>query len=143
MEEAGDAVDQPVLASIREEWYWVRGALEELLHDNPDVDIYPEDVYAACATGAAQLWVVGKGMFITKFGYGEYNNEKILEIWFAWSNDKGSGIGTRVHDFLEPFAKANGCVAIEFGTRYQPLIDYLCGDLNYRVVTQYLRKDLE
>jgi hypothetical protein len=143
MEEVSDAVDRPVLASIREEWQWVRPALEEILHRDPDVDLYPEDVYAACSNGEAQLWTVAKGMFITKFSYGAYNNEKILELWFSWSGEKGSGIGAGVHKLIEGFAKANGCVAIETSTPHQQLINYLCDDLNYRVTTQYLRKDLE
>ena len=134
---------KPVLANIRQEWDWVRPVIEELLLDNTDVDAIPEDVYAACKTGAANLWLVPDGMFITRFEYGECNNEKTLDIWFAWSKNIGSRIGTDVHKFLEPFAKAHGCAAIEFGTRYQPLIDYLCADLGYRVSTQILRKDLE
>ena len=143
MEEASDAVDRPVLASIREEWHWVRPALEEILEDIPEVGMIPEDVYEECRSGSAQFWKVGKGMLVTKFDRNSYNGEKVLGLWFAWSGDKGSGIGTRAHEFLEPFARANECTAIEFSTHYQPLIDYLCSDLGYRVTCQFLRKDLE
>ncbi len=134
---------KPVLSDIRQEWHWIRPVIEDLLLDNTDVDAIPEDVYAACKAGAAQLWTLPNAMFITRFEYGDFNNEKTLDLWFAWSGEVGSRIGKEVHKFLEPFAKAHGCAAIEFGTRYQPLIDYLCGDLGYRVSTQILRKDLE
>ena len=121
----------------------MRPAIEELLNDNPDVDAIPEDVYAACKTGAAQLWVIPSGMFVTRFEYGDFNGEKTLDLWFAWTRARGGRVAPEVHRFLEPYAKANGCEAIEFGTRYQPLINYLCDDLGYRVSTQILRKDLE
>lgn len=140
MEEANVA---PVPASVRNEWHWVRPAIEELLNDNPDVDAIPEDVYAACKAGVAQLWLIPNGMIVTRFEYGDFNGEKTLDIWFAWTREKGGGLAEGVHKFLEPYAKAHGCEAIEFGTRYQPLIDYLCEGLGYRVSTQILRKDLE
>ena len=140
MEEANVA---PVAADIRREWHWVRPAIEELLNDNPDVDAIPEDVYAACKAGIASLWVIPTGMFITRFEYGDLNNEKTLDLWFAWTKEKGGRAAPDVHRFLEPYARAHGCAAIEFGTRYQPLINYLCDDLGYRVSTQILRKDLE
>ena len=68
MEEANVA---PVLASVRNEWHWVRPAIEELLNDNPDVDAIPEDVYAACKAGVAQLWLIPNGMIVTRFEYGD------------------------------------------------------------------------
>lgn len=142
MEEVADGV-APYLGDIRAEWHWVRPAIEELLNDNPDVDAIPEDVYAACKSGGAHLWVVPEGMLITKFAHGLYGGERTLDIWFAWTRQRGGKVGVGVHKFLEPFAKSHGCAAIEFGTRYQPLIDYLCEDLGYRVSTQILRKDLE
>ena len=79
----------PVAADIRREWHWVRPAIEELLNDNPDVDAIPEDVYAACKAGIANLWVIPTGMFITRFEYGDLNNEKTLDLWFAWTKEKG------------------------------------------------------
>jgi hypothetical protein len=133
----------PLIGDIRKEWHWVRPIVEELLNDNPHCGTIPEDVYHECKAGNAHLWVSPHYLVITQFEYDVHSGDKTLYIWFAWSRDKGANFGLTVMDYMEQFAKNNGCKTISFGTRYQPLIDYLCSDMGFRVTSQNLTRDVE
>ena len=128
--------------NVRHEWHWVH-VLEELLADNPDCGTIPEDVYHEVKSGNAQLWVSPHYLVITQFEFDVHSGDKMLFIWFAWSREKGANFGLTVMQHLEQFAKANQCKSITFGTRYQPLIDYLCRDMGFRVSTQILTREVE
>jgi hypothetical protein len=140
MEEA-DLTPRP--GNVRHEWHWVRPVLEELLADNPDCGTIPEDVYHEIKSGNAHLWVSPHYLVITQFEFDVHSGEKVLFIWFAWSREKGANFGLTVMQHMEQFAKSNQCKSITFGTRYQPLIDYLCSDMGFRVSTQILTREVE
>lgn len=133
----------PRVGNIRHEWHWVRPVLEELLADNPDCGTIPEDVYHEIKSGNAHLWVSPHYLVITQFEFDVHSGEKVLFIWFAWSREKGANFGLTVMQHMEQFAKSNQCKSITFGTRYQPLIDYLCSDMGFRVSTQILTREVE
>ena len=143
MEETAAGNLVPRAANIREEWHWVAPELAALLEDNPDVRALPEDVYADCKMGRAQLWVTDGYTLITEFEVDEYSGERDLCIAYAWARKKGGKLAPLAMDYMEQFAKANNCRAITFGTRYQPLIDYLCSEVGFRVSTQILRREIE
>ncbi len=133
----------PRIGNIRQEWHWVRPVLEELLADNPDCGTIPEDVYYEVKSGNAHLWVSPHYLVITQFEFDVHSGEKALFIWFAWSREKGANFGLTVMQHMEQFAKNNQCKSITFGTRYQPLINYLCSDMGFRVSTQILTREVE
>ena len=133
--------NQPRMANIREEWYWVRQVIEELLQDNPDVDAIPEDIYADCRAGRAHLWVADDYVLITEFEISNYSGRRDLCIAYAKATSQGGKLAPEALEYMDQFAAANNCDGITFGTRYQPLIDYLCSDVGFRVSTQILRRD--
>ena len=141
MEEVANSLE-PRFADVRAEWHWVGPAIAELLEDNPDVQAIPEDIYADCKSGKAHLWVSPHYVVITEFEITEYSGERNLCISYAWARDRGMKMGLTVMDYIEQFAKANQCAGITFGTRHQPLIDYLCNELGFRVSTQILRREI-
>ena len=132
----------PVLANIRDEWHWLGPELADLINDNPDVQALPEDVYAECTNGHAHLWLTDQYTVITEFEVDEYTGERDLCLAYAWARERGGRLAPVALDYLEQFARANKCKAITFGTRHQPLIDYLCSDAGFRVSTQILRRDV-
>jgi hypothetical protein len=132
----------PRHADVRAEWHWVGPIIKELLDENPDVQAIPEDIYADCKSGKAHLWVSPHYVVITEFEVTEYSGEVNLCISYARALKRGQKLGIEVMDYLEQFAKNNKCAGITFGTRYQPLIDYLCSDLGFRVSTQILKREI-
>ena len=133
---------RPVIADIRQEWHWVKPGIEELLHANPDVNTIPEDVYHACKSGNAHLWIAPEYFVITTFETDSDNGERVFLLWFAWSKERGGKHSMTANVFFEEVAKSQGCAGIEIQTNHQPLIDYSVEQLGYHVRTQILRKDL-
>ena len=140
IEVTGDLI--PRQADVRAEWHWVGPVIKELLEDNPDVQAIPEDIYADCKSGRSQLWVSPNYVLITEIEITEYSGERNLCIAYAWARERGNKWGLEVMDYMEQLAKANSCAGITFGTRHQPLIDYLCGELGFRVSTQILKREI-
>ena len=142
MEEAKpDVTNYPRMADIREEWHWVRQVIAELIEENPDVDAIPEDIYADCRAGRAHLWVADDYVLITEFEISNYSGKRHLCIAYAKATSQGGKLAPDALDYMDKFAEANNCDGIIFGTRHQPLIDYLCSDVGFRVSTQILRRD--
>ena len=50
------------IGDIREEWWWIRPAIEELLAENPTLTYIPEDVYAEVKAERAMLFVAEGGL---------------------------------------------------------------------------------
>jgi GNAT superfamily N-acetyltransferase len=146
MEEAGNGGTvsslEPRFADVRAEWHWVGPIINELLEDNPDVQAIPEDIYADCKSGKAHLWVSDHYVLITEFEVTEYSGEINLCISYAHAINRGQKLGIEVMDYLEEFARKNKCAGITFGTRHQPLINYLCNELGFRVSTQILKREI-
>ena len=132
----------PVVADIRKEWHRVRPGLEMLLADNPDVQAIPEDIYAECRSGRSILWISDGYTIITEFEVDAHSGERDLCIAYAWTEERGGKLAPAAMDFMEHFARANNCAAITFGTRHQPLINYLCSEAGFRVSTQILRREI-
>ena len=81
--------DEPQLADIRDHWHWVRDGIQEILEAQKQLTFIPEEVYAACVNGEAQLWVAPEGFVITTGLKDEYARTSTLLIWIAWAEERG------------------------------------------------------
>lgn len=115
---------EPVIASIREEWYWVKRGIDEILEEQPRLTFRPEDVYAACLNGDAVLWVAPEGFVINTVEHDEFSGDKTFLIWLAWAKDRGQSCAIKYYPFFERTAKEYGFNQIETRTPIAALEDY-------------------
>ena len=118
-------LSDPVIADIREEWDWVRPALEELREQIPSLTYRPEDVYAECLYGNALLHVAPEGFVITNVITDQYTKERTLHFWICWAKKLGGGNVINYLPFFENVAKQLECTKLEVWTPVKELEAYL------------------
>ena len=70
---------------IRETWDYLRPRVEQARLKGGG-DWRPEDVYAACLSGAAHLWMCDEGAFcILQLERNTFTNDLELFVWVAWT----------------------------------------------------------
>lgn len=133
--ERGKSFGEPQLADIRAEWGWVRKGIEEILGDNKYLNLIPEDVFVACKTGAAHLWITDEGFVVTTGETDSITGERTFLVWLAWAKKSGGKIAVRWLEFFEDQARQAGFAKFEVRTKYPPLGDYLQNELGFELVT--------
>ena len=108
--------DEPQLADIRDHWHWVRDGIQEILEDQKQLTFIPEDVYAACVNGEAQLWVASEGFVITTGLKDEYARTSTLLIWIAWAEERGKDCVLKYMTFFSEEASKAGYIELEVRT---------------------------
>ena len=108
--------DEPQLADIRDHWHWVRDGIQEILEDQKQLTFIPEDVYAACVNGEAQLWVAPEGFVITTGLKDEYARTSTLLIWIAWAEERGKDCVLKYMTFFSEEASKAGYIEVEVRT---------------------------
>ena len=108
--------DDPQLADIRDHWHWVRDGIQEILEDQKQLTFIPEDVYAACVNGEAQLWVASEGFVITTGLKDEYARTSTLLIWIAWAEERGKNCVLKYMTFFSEEASKAGYIELEVRT---------------------------
>ena len=108
--------EEPCLGNIRQEWYWVKQGIEEILEEQKDLTFIAEDVYAACLNNTAQLWVAPEGFVITTSCSDEYTDAKTLLIWLAWARAKGKDGVVKYTPYFSKLAKDAGYSMLEVRT---------------------------
>lgn len=126
---------EPQLADIRNEWGWVRKGIEEILGDNEYLNLIPEDVFVACKTGAAHLWITEEGFVVTTGETDTITGERTFLVWLAWAYKMGGNVAVRWFEFFEDQARQAGFTKFELRTKYPPLGDYLQNKLGFELVT--------
>lgn len=137
-----EKLHEPRLADIRENWSWVKAGLEEIIEEDPFLDVIPEDVFTACKTESAHLWITDDGFVVTTGLTDPYNGKRTLLIWFAWAKKKGMNIAAQCSDFFEQVAEEAGFSFIEVRTRYEELGRYIEDHLGWERETVVYRRDL-
>ena len=108
--------DEPQLADIRDHWHWGRDGIQEILEDQKQLTFIPEDVYAACVNGEAQLWVAPEGFVITTGLKDEYARTSTLLIWIAWAEERGKDCVLKYMTFFSEEASKAGYIELEVRT---------------------------
>lgn len=107
-------LEDPVLSDITQEWYRIKPALIGLCEKNAAFDLCPEEVYDACVTENAQLWITPEGFMVTRFIEDpSYSVGKTLFLWVAATFDGGKDAGLKYLEFFEGVAKYMNCQYIE------------------------------
>jgi hypothetical protein len=106
-----------------------------MLGDNEYLGIIPEDVFVACKTGAAHLWITEEGFVVTTGETDTINGERTFLIWLAWAHEKGGSEAVRWFEFFEDQAREAGFTKFEVRTKYPKLGDYLQNKLGFELVT--------
>ena len=122
--------ENPKLASIRNEWDWVKPGIEQILNESPQFAYRPEDVYAECINNKAHLWVTDDGFVVTTTEVDELREENFLYIWLAWSTLESSNNAVKHQHFFGEQAIEAGYDGLKSGTSSKKVADYLinkCG----------------
>ena len=120
--------DKPAYAHVRDEWGWVKGGIEEILAEQPQLTFRPEDVYAACLNGEAHLWVAPEGFVITTTEVDEFTEAKTFFVWLTWAKKRGENCGLKYYTFFAQVAKENGFSNIEVRTPIRALENKLVAE---------------
>lgn len=126
-EQRGKSIETPTVADIRAEWVWVKTGVERILEANKHLTYRPEDVYAACVSGEAVLWVTEEGFAVTTTEVDEFTNAKTLLIWIAWAKRKGQKVGHVHTDFFLEIAKEHEYTKLEIRSNVDNVGAYLTG----------------
>ena len=116
--------ESPKVASIRNEWDWVKPGIEEILNESPQFAYRPEDVYADCINGKAQLWVTEEGFVVTTAEYDSTREETYCFVWLAWAKVKGNNVALKHEQFFIDQAMNAGYDGIKFTTTSTVIADY-------------------
>jgi hypothetical protein len=138
----GERSRDPILADIRENWHWVKPGLETIIAENKFLDVLPEDVYTACKTEAAHLWIKDEGFVITMGFTDEFTGKRTLLIWFAWAKEHGTNIAIECQSFFIRVAKEAGFTSLEVRTPYDQLGKYISNNCGWELETRVYRLEL-
>lgn len=133
--ERGKSFGEPQLADIRDEWGWVRKGIEEILAEDDQLNLIPEDVFVACKTQAAHLWTTEEGFVVTTGETDMITGERTFLVWLAWAEKSGGNIAVRWFEFFENQAREAGFTRFEVRTRYPELGNYLQEKLGFSLIT--------
>lgn len=108
-------------ADIRREWPRIRGAVAAILAGDGET---PEEVYAECRFGHAQLYTCPEGFVVLKKYRREDNGRPELLLWLA--QGAGGGLTPRYLPQLEQIARDVGAATLALRTRrrgFERLLD--------------------
>ena len=114
----------PVSADVRSEWHWVRPGIEEVLKEHPQLTFIPEDIYTACATQRAGLWVAPEGFVVTTTEVDQFNGKKTCLIWVAWARERGQNCAVKYQEFFASVAAESGYDYLETRTPISAMEKY-------------------
>lgn len=100
---------------LRAVWPRVREGLDEVLAASPEA-WWPEDVYHALKTNAAQLFLAGPVSWVVAAVDTEaFSGQRVLHLWAAYSAP-GADVVDEAMTQLQQIARAAGCASIRFGS---------------------------
>lgn len=120
-----DTVDDPVFGDIRKEWHWVRPGIEEILKLAPQLTYRPEDVYAACVSQRAVLWVAEDGFVVSSSEADPFTDERSMFLWLAWAKERGKDLVSKYQPFFERVARDAGYTQMETRSPFLNLMPHL------------------
>ena len=132
----------PVLSDIKEHWWWVKPAIEEIIESTSYLEIIPEDVYAACKAEDAHLWVTDDGFVVTTVSTAMFSGARSLFLWFAWAKKRGGAEAVRHTAFFEQVARDIGASFVEVRTLNRKLADYVEKEVGWDIDFVSLKKDV-
>lgn len=121
-------------ADIRREWPRIRAAVTAILAGDEET---PEEVYAECRYGRAQLYVCEQGFVVLKKYPREDSARPELLVWLA----QGEGVGLlhRHLPQLELIAREIGAATLAFRTRRRGFGRLLDGRWQLRALEYQLK----
>jgi hypothetical protein len=123
--EVGALGTEPVVGDIRREWDWVKEGVRVVLANSPNQRFRAEDVYTACITGDAQLWITSEGFTVTTEERDVLAQETFCYIWIAWAKNRGNAYVIKHQEFFEREAMLAGFDGLKLRTDQLGLKDYL------------------
>lgn len=123
--QGGKVLSDPVLKDIRDEWDWVKFALEDLKSQIPSLTWRVEDVYAECLYGHALFYTAEEGFVIINVITDQYTKERTLHFWICWAEVLGGHNVIKYLPFFENVAKQLECKYLEVWTPVDQLEVYL------------------
>ena len=118
---------RPVMGDIREEWPWVQRGVEEILKQDPHLTFVPEDVYKACVSKEAILWITDEGFVVMTGETDPFTQERTCFLWLAWAKKRGTNLVQQHQDFFIRAASEAGFAKIETRSGVPALQEHLTG----------------
>jgi hypothetical protein len=118
-------VVEPVFGDIRKEWHWVRPGVEEILQLAPHFTFRPEDVYAACISQRAVLWVAEDGFVVSTSEVDPFTDERSMFLWLAWAKKRGQDLVSKYQPFFERVGREAGYKHMETRSPFLQLVPHL------------------
>lgn len=122
------AVNEPVITEMYENFGWVIPAINEILEGNPQLTFTAADVYAACSKGAATLWTTQEGFVVTTGELDTFTGERTMLIWLAWARKRGTNLVEKYQDFFVNQARVGGFTKLETRSSVPELREYFLGN---------------
>lgn len=132
----------PVFADIRREWHWVKPGIEGILAEDKFLSFRPEDVYAACVSEQAHLWITADGFVVTTGETDPYTGERALLVWIAAAVYQGQGLVREHEEFFMKAAREAGFSKLTVRSRVPKMQNYLT-ELGWDIETVVYSKDLD
>lgn len=125
-EEIGTATAaDPVFGDIRKEWHWVKPGIQEILSESSSLTFRAEDVYAACISQQAVLWVAEDGFVISTSEVDPFTDERTMFLWLAWAKERGNDLVSKYNGFFEQVARDAGYKQMETRSPFLGLMPHL------------------
>jgi len=112
---------------VQESWDAISPKIDLITSNLPWRDFRKEDLYAACSSGRAAIFIdtdfpLGESFFIARMDENESTGEKVLFLWIAHS--EAPETAGRVHDVVADIAANSGCSAVEFITGSEEVMEH-------------------
>lgn len=102
-------------AQLRAVWPRVLAGLAEVQAASPE-PWWPEDVYHAIKSGAAQLFTAGPSAWVVvAVDVEPFTGDRVLHLWAGYS-EPGTDVLEQAMTQLQQIAKEAGCIAVRFGS---------------------------
>ena len=132
----------PRVANIREEWHWVKPAIEEILHLDTNLTFRPEDVYHSVLSGESQLWVHPNFFNVATIETDEFTGDKTFLLWLSWAKERGGANAVTFAEFYEKVATQLNCSRIETRSCQMPAVEYAVSKVGWEIREIIFGKDL-
>ncbi len=142
MEEDHVSTAYPAIASIRNEWHWVREGIEEILHLDKNLTFRPEDVYASVLSGESQLWVHPNFFNVVTIETDGFTGDKTFLLWLSWAKERGGANAVTFASFYEDVARQYGCQRIETKSVQMPAVEYAIDRVGWEITEITFGKEL-
>jgi hypothetical protein len=134
--------NNPVVASIRNEWDWVKPGIEEILSLDPNATIRPEDVYHSVLSGESALYIHDNFFVVATIDVDQFNGRRTLSSVLSWAKERGGRNFITHSKWFEDLARQFNCERVEAKSSQMPVVDYAVKNMGWEIKEITVGKDI-